>query len=156
MFYEQCTVSMQSHRYTLKKHGAAIALEFNFSSKFSRTVEKADCARKKKAPRAAGRDFPSQLNDQRKLGLFGDRFPALSLRCAPTPEAADARLPRSPESFTDSLTPHSAIHSQTGPVRSTRMRQCEKTTGIDRRISCLLYTSPSPRDMRRSRMPSSA
>ena len=25
-----------------------------------------------------------------------------------------------------------------------------------RKISCLLYTSPSPRDMRRSRMPSSA
>ena len=69
------------HRYTLKKHGAAIALEFNFSSKFSRTVEKADCARKKKAPRAAGSHFPSQLNDQRKLGLFGDRFPALLLRC---------------------------------------------------------------------------
>ena len=65
MFYEQCTVSMQSHRYTLKKHGAAIALEFNFSSKFSQTVEKPDCARKKKAPRAAGRHFPSQLNDQR-------------------------------------------------------------------------------------------
>ncbi|GAB5851416.1 hypothetical protein JMUB7529_25260 [Staphylococcus aureus] len=26
----------------------------------------------------------------------------------------------------------------------------------DRVVSCLLYTSPSPRDMRRSRMPSSA
>ena len=39
---------------------------------------------------------------------------------------------------------------------------CCKTTGplfTDKdiqRISCLLYTSPSPRDMRRSRMPSSA
>ena len=81
MFYEQCTVSMQSHtEYGLKKHGTAIAPVFNFSSKFSRTVEKADCARKKKAPRAAGRDFPSQLNDQRKLGQIGDRFPALLLR----------------------------------------------------------------------------
>ena len=31
-------------------------------------------------------------------------------------------------------------------------------TGLDRRktLLCLLYTSPSPRDMRRSRMPSSA
>ena len=28
--------------------------------------------------------------------------------------------------------------------------------GIDLPYSCLLYTSPSPRDMRRSRMPSSA
>ena len=27
---------------------------------------------------------------------------------------------------------------------------------LARRIPCLLYTSPSPRDMRRSRMPSSA
>ena len=32
----------------------------------------------------------------------------------------------------------------------------DKTTGLKRNISCLLYTSPSPRDMRRSRMPSSA
>ena len=30
----------------------------------------------------------------------------------------------------------------------------ESSTGIN--LSCLLYTSPSPRDMRRSRMPSSA
>ena len=28
--------------------------------------------------------------------------------------------------------------------------------GIDQSISCLLYTSPSPRDKRQSRMPSSA
>ena len=27
---------------------------------------------------------------------------------------------------------------------------------LDRQYTCLLYTSPSPRDMRRSRMPSSA
>ena len=29
-------------------------------------------------------------------------------------------------------------------------------TGFDAMNTCLLYTSPSPRDMRRSRMPSSA
>ena len=28
--------------------------------------------------------------------------------------------------------------------------------GADKPLTCLLYTSPSPRDMRRSRMPSSA
>ena len=31
-----------------------------------------------------------------------------------------------------------------------------KEEKIDEALSCLLYTSPSPRDMRRSRMPSSA
>ena len=31
-----------------------------------------------------------------------------------------------------------------------------KTERVTRAYSCLLYTSPSPRDMRRSRMPSSA
>ena len=31
-----------------------------------------------------------------------------------------------------------------------------KSKGLDKVIICLLYTSPSPRDMRRSRMPSSA
>ena len=30
------------------------------------------------------------------------------------------------------------------------------SNAVDKDISCLLYTSPSPRDMRRSRMPSSA
>ena len=28
--------------------------------------------------------------------------------------------------------------------------------GVNRHINCLLYTSPSPRDLRKSRMPSSA
>ena len=32
----------------------------------------------------------------------------------------------------------------------------EKGTGLDKEINCLLYTSPSPRDKRQSRMPSSA
>ena len=32
----------------------------------------------------------------------------------------------------------------------------EREIEMRRLISCLLYTSPSPRDMRRSRMPSSA
>ena len=33
---------------------------------------------------------------------------------------------------------------------------CLRTTLAEDSESCLLYTSPSPRDMRRSRMPSSA
>ncbi|WP_460379464.1 hypothetical protein [Staphylococcus aureus] len=33
---------------------------------------------------------------------------------------------------------------------------CLKKLNIKRTKICLLYTSPSPRDMRRSRMPSSA
>ena len=32
----------------------------------------------------------------------------------------------------------------------------EELKGVNRKKCCLLYTSPSPRDMRRSRMPSSA
>ncbi|WP_460379541.1 hypothetical protein, partial [Staphylococcus aureus] len=52
------------------------------------------------------------------------------------------------------------------PPRSTRVRSSAasdvyKRQGVDRfqivqQCRCLLYTSPSPRDMRRSRMPSSA
>ena len=33
---------------------------------------------------------------------------------------------------------------------------CLRAKGKLRNLTCLLYTSPSPRDMRRSRMPSSA
>ena len=36
------------------------------------------------------------------------------------------------------------------------IKQLEELDNIARILSCLLYTSPSPRDMRRSRMPSSA
>ncbi|WP_460379537.1 hypothetical protein, partial [Staphylococcus aureus] len=51
------------------------------------------------------------------------------------------------------------------PPRSTRVRSSAASDVYKRQpaiisskysISCLLYTSPSPRDMRRSRMPSSA
>ena len=44
-----------------------------------------------------------------------------------------------------------------GKIRLYDMRKNEIYTGlVDRVISCLLYTSPSPRDRTRSRMPSSA
>ncbi|WP_460379445.1 hypothetical protein, partial [Staphylococcus aureus] len=53
------------------------------------------------------------------------------------------------------------------PPRSTRVRSSAASDVYKRqmsscwatmspRLTCLLYTSPSPRDMRRSRMPSSA
>ncbi|WP_460379491.1 hypothetical protein, partial [Staphylococcus aureus] len=48
------------------------------------------------------------------------------------------------------------------PPRSTRVRSSaasdvyQRQARIVRVFFCLLYTSPSPRDMRRSRMPSSA
>ena len=39
------------------------------------------------------------------------------------------------------------------PIVANEWRTCEKTTLV---TTCLLYTSPSPRDRTRSRMPSSA
>ena len=39
---------------------------------------------------------------------------------------------------------------------SAQLDVVKKKYGFDKPLSCLLYTSPSPRDMRRSRMPSSA
>ena len=41
---------------------------------------------------------------------------------------------------------------EAGPCRITQL----KTTALDGYTACLLYTSPSPRDSRKSRMPSSA
>ena len=40
-------------------------------------------------------------------------------------------------------------------VEPERVR-CGRLGGVPPQLACLLYTSPSPRDMRRSRMPSSA
>ena len=40
--------------------------------------------------------------------------------------------------------------------KNVGMYVCGPTVYDDPHIGCLLYTSPSPRDMRRSRMPSSA
>ena len=45
--------------------------------------------------------------------------------------------------------PRLAVHSQFNETHADLM--CEPVFSV-----CLLYTSPSPRDMRRSRMPSSA
>ena len=47
----------------------------------------------------------------------------------------------------------SFITSSIGSMRVTEQIDALEVMGIN---SCLLYTSPSPRDMRRSRMPSSA
>ena len=46
-----------------------------------------------------------------------------------------------------------AQHLGDGTVRTVAM---DSTDGLTRGIPCLLYTSPSPRDQRGSRMPSSA
>ena len=40
------------------------------------------------------------------------------------------------------------------PLQADKLTKCKNTTTDS--TGCLLYTSPSPRDMRRSRMPSSA
>ena len=46
------------------------------------------------------------------------------------------------------------------PINTELMRSIDPLTDNQQKLfdaySCLLYTSPSPRDMRRSRMPSSA
>ena len=40
-------------------------------------------------------------------------------------------------------------------AKATRMTKSQKASAVSRK-SCLLYTSPSPRDRQKSRMPSSA
>ena len=42
------------------------------------------------------------------------------------------------------------------PVEKAEQKRAEKVEKIEKHESCLLYTSPSPRDQRGSRMPSSA
>ena len=50
------------------------------------------------------------------------------------------------------------IQSDVGVASASEIREIISKTKIDpnKDLTCLLYTSPSPRDMRRSRMPSSA
>ena len=43
-----------------------------------------------------------------------------------------------------------------GPIERVIYRACRVNPGAQQRWTCLLYTSPSPRDRTRSRMPSSA
>ena len=52
-----------------------------------------------------------------------------------------------------------ALHGGAGTIERDRMSvevEAEYRSFLDEAISCLLYTSPSPRDRTRSRMPSSA
>ena len=52
---------------------------------------------------------------------------------------------------------HMQTHATTGMSTATNMKAIEAgIDNIDTSISCLLYTSPSPRDRQKSRMPSSA
>ena len=45
---------------------------------------------------------------------------------------------------------------ETPEYRDVRFRSYEKLRSEGKSVSCLLYTSPSPRDRQKSRMPSSA
>ena len=49
-----------------------------------------------------------------------------------------------------------ATQPQLQPVTSEDVSRYFAKNDLDGLCACLLYTSPSPRDMRRSRMPSSA
>ena len=42
------------------------------------------------------------------------------------------------------------------PIEKSIHEEVKSSLAIDKLLSCLLYTSPSPRDRTRSRMPSSA
>ena len=50
----------------------------------------------------------------------------------------------------------SSISAEINPIDLERFKDNLKTSLIETGLSCLLYTSPSPRDLSTSRMPSSA
>ena len=57
----------------------------------------------------------------------------------------------------DKLAAELAYGPQSKPVAEDRLAKAQSISGTGAlRIACLLYTSPSPRDKRQSRMPSSA
>ena len=59
----------------------------------------------------------------------------------------------------ESFSPTDLLATSLGTCLLTIMAIKAKSKGFDLKgiyLNCLLYTSPSPRDMRRSRMPSSA
>ena len=61
-----------------------------------------------------------------------------NIQCAPTPDAAHARLPRSPDSFTDSLTPHMHAHHRTHPpARARASSRAPRVVGVPLRRQAL-------------------
>ena len=66
------------------------------------------------------------------------------------------------EQIREDLLPLEALDAPTGMRPGMARRTCEWVSGVDKDPAlaqahhCLLYTSPSPRDKRQSRMPSSA
>ena len=55
------------------------------------------------------------------------------------------------------LAPENLLIFSAGPFAGTNFSNANRlSVGCKSPLTCLLYTSPSPRDMRRSRMPSSA
>ena len=83
----------------------------------------------------------------------------MSVAAAATPlEMAAAVLPGTPAAIVERY----ATLAQRAETRSFGLIEDDvivldtETTGLSHRDSCLLYTSPSPRDLYTSRMPSSA
>ena len=84
-----------------------------------------------------------------KIGFVVTYF-ALLGACSnsnPTPQVAEKKPPK--------LIPKSAIQECAYIEDFLEMRRCEVAYN-NRYYTCLLYTSPSPRDVEESRMPSSA
>ena len=87
------------------------------------------------------------------IPLEGDEDHALMMAIAASMEEANARttkVPRIDGDWTDMATDgdDAVMHSPQGPGNAARTYEDDGT--------CLLYTSPSPRDLSTSRMPSSA
>ena len=65
--------------------------------------------------------------------------------------------PRRPEALVDPQpAPEEVVIRPEDKLRPQRLNDYIGQSELKQVLGCLLYTSPSPRDMRRSRMPSSA
>ena len=68
----------------------------------------------------------------------------------------DQVLPTAPEATTATATVSTSVPSEQPHAISGTIPQDDRIGNVTNSVSCLLYTSPSPRDATLSRMPSSA
>ena len=83
--------------------------------------------------------------DLRQLHIIPANFPQQTVRTVTLGSMKQKLLERFPDTLSDSLSPV-PMHTANGNMH----------INMDQAATCLLYTSPSPRDQRGSRMPSSA
>ena len=153
-------VAKQTYRRGMHMMRAAVAQAQKAEKRARRLTVQEQAERKEERTKLMGlRDEQMRLRDEAASQLsaaVAKHSTAIALRCDFSMDRASARECREQLEAVQQLVGSHARRAARSELEHDKACHALMQTGFDRDKRCLLYTSPSPRDRTRSRMPSSA